>query len=1288
MKNLLLFLFVLCSAGLTRGQTLLIKTVAGNGTAGYTGDGGPATNAQVNTICSIAHDGAGNVYVCDATNCVIRKVDAAGNISTIAGTGTAGYSGNGGPATAAELNWPHQIAADNAGNIYILENETAVVRKIDLAGNISIAAGTYMSTGFSGDGGPATAATFNHPSALAVDAAGNLYIGDWYNRRIRKVDASGTVTTVAGNGTSTYAEGAAATNTGVNGDIRKMTCDNNGNIFFMDNDYLRKINSSGIITTYGGNGVNSGLYYWAEGLPATNSRLQSVTSIAAADDGTVYLYIEMVQRVVKIDDTTHLVTTVAGDPYSAYGYTSDGTPAARALMGNVLSIDATGNDGFYISDNNNKVRKTYMGNFVPVLQNPSPYTHHLCVNSGTVNMSDFFWAEELDSSDTLTWSIVTPPAHGTLTATYSAPSSGGIIAPSSFAYTATTGYTGTDMFAIRVSDGTNADTGIINLVIQPRTITGTRTVCTGYNTTLSCTVAGGYWMSDNTSVATVNTTTGEVTGIAPGTATIHYYLASGCSPSATVTVNATPDPISGMPEVCMGQTNFLFNSSPGGTWQSGNTGIATVNATTGRVTGINMGVANISYRLPNGCRSTIEVAVLATPDPISGADAICNGNTAIYSHPLGTAGYWQSANTARATVDAYTGEVTAISVGAVNITYHISSGCYAKKQVTINALPTVINGPTSVCQGASITLTSSPTGGTWTSDDPSIATVSGTGVVSGVSSPFGVNISYTRANGCSRTKFVFVNTTPDDITGTAFLCKGEINNLNSYPYDGTWTSSNSAVLSIDTWGVTTAVNAGTARITYTLAGGCRKTTVVTVGAMPTAITGTNIVCVNSTATLASSPTTHTWSSDNASVVTVSPTGVLTGISEGTATISYTTAQGCARFTEVTVNAAVDPIAGIDVLCATQTTTFTNSTFGGTWSSSAASKANVNSSTGVVTGVSAGTANISYAISPGCRSIKLVSVNTMPTAITGANSVCVDATTTFTNTVGGGSWSSSNAALGTVDAATGIITGIAFGTPTISYALPNGCYRTKNITVRALPNPIAGPTSVCEGATITLTSAGTTGGSWQSSNTATATIGSTNGVVTGISGGAAIITRTNGAGCMRTVEVTVNALPNAGTITSGTAYLLGDTATISSSGATGGTWASSNAAVIDINPTSGFMSAMAAGTATVTYTVTNSCGASNTTEVFSVASMRPVAEHAESGAFTLFPNPTSGRLTVRAAIQGVLAVYAADGKLVASFAISNGDTGIELDRMLSSGTYLAQFAGNNGSTEVIKIVLNK
>ena len=213
--------------------------MAGNGTAGFSGDGGVATSAELNFPWGVVVDTTGNVYIADSANNRVRKVAvSSGNISTFAGNGTAGFSGDGGAATSAELNYPEGLAVNAAGDVYVSDRSNSRVRKV-AAGIISTVAGNGTG-GYSGDGGAATSAELCDPSELALDPSGNIYIADVINQRIRKVTvSSGMISTVAGNGTSGFlGDGGAAASAELyypNG----VAVDAAGNIYVVDTDNQR-----------------------------------------------------------------------------------------------------------------------------------------------------------------------------------------------------------------------------------------------------------------------------------------------------------------------------------------------------------------------------------------------------------------------------------------------------------------------------------------------------------------------------------------------------------------------------------------------------------------------------------------------------------------------------------------------------------------------------------------------------------------------------------------------------------------------------------------------------------------------------------------------------------------------------------------------------------------------------------------------------------------------------------------------------------------------------------------
>ena len=221
-----------------------ITTIAGDGTAGFSGDSGPATAARLDNPLGVAVDGAGSLYIVDEDNNRIRKIDTAGTITTIAGDGTAAFGGDGGLAIAAQLNSPSDVAADSAGNVYIADTGNQRIRKVDTAGTITTIAGDGTA-GFNGDGGPATDAQLSNPLGVAAGSTGSVYIADTFNLRIRKVDTAGTITTIAGDGTFGFSgDGGPATDAQLNVPIG-LAVDSDGKVYIADafNSLIRLLTS-------------------------------------------------------------------------------------------------------------------------------------------------------------------------------------------------------------------------------------------------------------------------------------------------------------------------------------------------------------------------------------------------------------------------------------------------------------------------------------------------------------------------------------------------------------------------------------------------------------------------------------------------------------------------------------------------------------------------------------------------------------------------------------------------------------------------------------------------------------------------------------------------------------------------------------------------------------------------------------------------------------------------------------------------------------------------------------
>ena len=336
----------------------IIKTVAGNGIPSYSGDGGAATNASLHSPYGAVVDASGNLFIADYYNSCIRKVDPNGIITTVAGNGSQGYSGDGGAATNASLSNPCGVAVDAPGNLFIADfNNT--IRKVDPTGIITTVAGND-SSGYSGDGGAATNASLCYPAGVAVDTTGNLFIADCYNNRIRKVDTNGIITTVAGDGPSddpfpgggSYSgDGGAATNANLNWPIG-VAVDASGNLFIADgfNGRVRKVDTTGIITTVAGNDIDipggSG-----DGGAATCASLDGPSGVAVDATGNLFIADRFNSRIRKVNPNG-IITTVAGK--GSQGYSGDGGAAtnARLYYPAGVAVDASGN--LFIADTSNQ----------------------------------------------------------------------------------------------------------------------------------------------------------------------------------------------------------------------------------------------------------------------------------------------------------------------------------------------------------------------------------------------------------------------------------------------------------------------------------------------------------------------------------------------------------------------------------------------------------------------------------------------------------------------------------------------------------------------------------------------------------------------------------------------------------------------------------------------------------------------------------------------------------------------------------------------------------------------
>ena len=688
-----------------------------------------------------------------------------------------------------------------------------------------------------------------------------------------------------------------------------------------------------------------------------------------------------------------------------------------------------------------------------------------------------------------------------------------------------------------------------------------------------------------------------------------FLLAIGICLFSRTSLFATT--ILGNPTVCVGNTTVLSSATTGGTWSSDNAAIATVDSASGLVTGIAAGTATISYDSSGDVATTIvTVSLSVSGGSISGPTTVCVGST-IPLTDVTPGGTWSSSNTLVATIGS-TGIVNGLTAGSATMFYSVTNGCgtaSAIHSVTVNAgsgSAGTISGIALVCAGSTIALTDGVTGGTWSSVSPSVATVGSTGLVSGVSAGTSI-ISYTVTNSCglatAAIRVVTVNpvASAGTIIGTASVCAGATTNLTDAVPGGTWSSTFPAVAAVGSAGIVTGAAAGTTTISYIVTSSCgtisTATRVVTVNSLPNAgsITGDGNVCTGSTDALNDAAGDGTWTSGSPAIASVGSTGIVTGLSAGTAIISYTVASSCgtahATLTVTVSGPSAGTIPGTTLDCTGATTVLTDAVAGGTWSSGSTVIATVDV-TGIVTGVTAGTATISYSIDNGCGIVRATAIVTVNNAsagtITGTETLCSGTTTALTDAVAGGTWSSGNTAVATVGV-TGLVTGIANGTATISYTISNSCGTSRATAVvvvgTASVPPISGPSTVATGVSIALTDA-SPGGTWSTSN-GNATV-SPAGIVTGVTPGIVVISYAvpTSCGIIATVKTVVVSNASVGAITGYFFYLCSGATADFFDNATGGSWSvnPADAAVASIASATGVVTGISAGTARISYTL--------------------------------------------------------------------------------------------------------
>lgn len=678
-KRAIFSAFMLFS-GMASAQSYFINTIAGDGTAAYTGDGGLASAAEVNQPIGMVMDDTNNIYIADYNNHVIRKISAAtGIITTIAGTGIAGFSGDGGPATAAQLNRPTGLAFDAAGNLYICSFNNDVIRKIDHStGFISTIAGTAGSPGYSGDGGLATAAQIKDPYGIAVAANGDVYFSELSNNIIRKISASTLkISTFAGTGVVGYSgNGGLADTAKLHSPAGICWVEATSSLYIVDylNNVVRLINSSGIISTVAGNGSSG---YNGDGIAATTAKLFSPTWVAFNSNGNMFIADQNNHRIRMVDKITGLISTVAGT--GVQGYSGDGGPATSAMLYRPTSIVFGSLNRMVISDRyNNRIRR--LTEYVPQAGFEADVTS-ICAGdtvhfSDTSNNSPFWWkwsfaggSPAIDSVQN-PWVVYNTP--GTYTVQLISGNSGG------------------------------SDTAIATAYItvsQPSVSGGSDiSACAGDTLTLSGSGASTYtWDNGVTDGNPFVQAVGTMSYIVTGTD------GSGCMDKDTVsiTINALPSVSGGSDQ--MGCSNNTITLSGSGaqtyTWNNGVTDGVPFTQALGTVSYVVTGTDM------NSCENTdtVSVTVNATPTVNGGMDQVHCANDTLVLTGSGALTYtWDNA-----VVDGVP-FFQVVSSADYIVTGTDGNGCTDTDTVTIvvNPLPNVtVSGNDTIPLGGSDVLT-------------------------------------------------------------------------------------------------------------------------------------------------------------------------------------------------------------------------------------------------------------------------------------------------------------------------------------------------------------------------------------------------------------------------------------------------------------------------------------------------------------------------------------------------------------------------------------------------------
>jgi uncharacterized protein YjdB len=614
---------------------------------------------------------------------------------------------------------------------------------------------------------------------------------------------------------------------------------------------------------------------------------------------------------------------------------------------------------------------------------------------------------------------------------------------------------------------------------------------------------------------------------------------------------------------------------------------------------------------------------------------------------------------------------TTASAGVYSFTayYNAPGGCGVTTTLSVaaNTPPTAITGNTTPCAGSYTTLSSSPATGTWSYSSTSGATMAGNVLHAGSSSG-ATTVTYTLPSGCAVTAGISTLDTPTAIVGPSSICSGIPTNYTSSPLSGVWNVNPSGIASIHpATGSLTGLSLGSAVITYTGPNTCTTTRALTVLVPPNSIvssSGSFDLCPSLSFTLTDDIPGGTWSTTSGNI-SLTSAGVVTANTIGLATVTYSNICGSVT-ADVNVTPPPDPITGVFSACVNASSLLHNTTPGGLWTSSNPSIAAAAAGFGTVTGVSQGTANITYTAPSGCVAITPFTVKPIPGPIQapapGFNACASGGTRVLFDDSTGGIWSTADPFIATIES-TGKVHGVSAATTTITYTYPaTGCYVTAAFTVNPLPVAITGNNAMCRLTSDTLYDL-SLGGTWTSNNGGIAAISST-GVVTGVSAGTTTITYTLPTGCYRTRPVTIHPLPNPSI--SFDWYL--NTFSVPA-------YYVSYQWYYNGNEIPGAVSRFLAATENGNYAVhvVDTFGCENTSPVYVMTNLA-VDNFNSSEAITVAPNPTTGNLIIRSSVKVNAVVTGVEGKVLMT---QNDAHALDISS-LPDGIYMIMLTDEHGN----------